>query len=319
MVHAFWRPDSGSSVWAEDARYVRHAVEFLSGYLWPYAYPQMTAVHGPNSCGGMEYPMMTCIGGARDSVSLYGVTVHETAHMWFPMNVGSNEKWHSWQDEGLTSFNEAQASRDFFKGAVNDEESDRRGYLALARSGAEAELMRHGDLYPTYAAFARASYSKQATIMQTLRGLLGEETFLRAYREYGRRWRDRHPTPWDMWNTFEDVAKRDLDWFWHAWYFETWTLDQAIASVEPAPAGDSLAVTIEDRGLVPMPVRLAVTRSGGKVERLEVPVDVWLRGARRYTVRVPGRASVTAVAIDPEGLFADVDTSNQTWKAGSGR
>jgi hypothetical protein len=34
------------------------------------------------SCGGMEYPMLTCIGGRRDTLSLYSVTVHEIAHTY---------------------------------------------------------------------------------------------------------------------------------------------------------------------------------------------------------------------------------------------
>ena len=46
----------------------------------------MTAVDGPTSCGGMEYPMMTCIGGQWDTLGLYEVIMHEIGHMWFPMH-----------------------------------------------------------------------------------------------------------------------------------------------------------------------------------------------------------------------------------------
>ena len=102
-------------------------------------------------------------------------------------------------------------------------------------------------------------YDKTAQVLSALRGMLGESTFHRAYREYGRRWLNRHPYPYDFFNTIEDVSKQDLGWFWSSWFFEAWPLDQAIASVKND--GSSVAITIEDRGLAPMPVELAVTRA----------------------------------------------------------
>jgi hypothetical protein len=95
----------------------------------------------------MEYPMLTCIGGPRDTLSLYSVQVHETAHMWFPMQVGSDERRYAWQDEGLTRFNQAQGMQAFFKG-FDRERISRDAYLALAQTDSEVALMRHGDQYP---------------------------------------------------------------------------------------------------------------------------------------------------------------------------
>jgi hypothetical protein len=309
LVAALYRP--GARTWDQAARYARHSVEFLSRYLWPYPYPHMTVVDGIASCGGMEYPMMTCIGGSRDTLGLYGVTVHEIGHMWFPMQVGSDEKRYAWQDEGLTRFNQSQAMREFFPG-YDREAIARRGYLGLALAGGEVEIMRHGDLYPFGTpAYGVASYEKTTVVLAMLRALIGEDAFLRAYREYGRRWTGKHPQAEDFFHAFADVTGRDLTWFWRSWMFETWTLDQAVGGV--AAAGDSLEIVVEDRGLVPMPVPLAVTRADGRVERLEIPVEVWLAGARRHALRVAGAASVTRVEIDPEGAFADADRTNQVW------
>ena len=39
-------------------------------------------------------------------------------------------------------------------------------------------------------------------------------------------------------------------------------------------------------GQIPMPVLLAVTRGDGRVERITVPVETWLNGARTTTVRI---------------------------------
>ena len=95
------------------------------------------------------------------------------------------------------------------------------------------------------------------------------------------------------------MSAQDLSWFWTTWFYEPWPLDQAIASVQPD--GDSTAITIEDRGLAPMPVRLAITRTGGQVQRLELPVTGWLTGARRQIVHVASSPAVVKVEIDPDG------------------
>jgi hypothetical protein len=311
-INTFYRPDARKWAWDQSAAYERSSVEFLSSYLWPYPWPQMTALEGPVSCSGMEYPMLTCIGGARDTLLLYSVQVHETGHMWFPMQVGSNERRYAWQDEGLTRFNQAQGMQAFFKG-YDREKLARESYLSIAGSDDEQPLMTEGDLYATRAnAYQIATYEKMATNMIALRGILGDSAFRQSLRTYGLRWQSKHPTPYDFFYSFNALTGQNLSWFWRTWWYETWTLDQAIASA--AVVGGKLVVTIEDRGLAPMPVRLAITRADGRVERRVIPVDVWLTGAKSTTVSIDGGESVVAVEIDPENSFPDVDRANNVWK-----
>jgi hypothetical protein len=310
-INTFYRPEARAWAWDKSGDYERNAIEFLSGYLWPYPWQQMTALEGPVSCTGMEYPMLTCIGGPRDTLSLYSVQVHETGHMWFPMQVGSDERRFAWQDEGLTRFNQAQGMQAFFKG-YDREGISRSAYLALARTDSEVPLMRHGDQYPFGTpAYGIATYDKMATNMVALRAILGAEAFQSSYRTYGLRWLYRHPTQYDFFNSFDSLSGQNLSWFWRTWWYETWTLDQAIGPV--VPLNGKMSVTIEDRGLAPMPVRLAITRTDGHVERLVVPVDVWLTGARKYVASIDLAGTVQSIEIDPEQLFPDIDRSNNRW------
>ncbi|HSR55624.1 MAG TPA: M1 family aminopeptidase, partial [Alphaproteobacteria bacterium] len=192
-------------------------VQFFSQEYGRYPYPQMTVAQGGD--GGMEYPMITLIGGTRNDRSLFGVTYHEISHMWFPMVVGQNEKQYTWMDEGLTSFNTNEGAADFWEyDAWNPAQ---QGYYYIAGRGIEVEPMRHADDYPD-ASPARgiAGYSKPAVALHALRGLLGEDRFRPIYKEYARRWAYKHPQPYDFFNTFEDAVGEDLDWFWTSMFYD---------------------------------------------------------------------------------------------------
>jgi hypothetical protein len=312
-IHSFWRPSAPR--WRHVAEYSAHAITFLSEFTGiPYPWPHMTAVEGEGIIGGgMEYPMMTLIGGYTQAgdTALYNVTAHELAHMWVPMIVNVDERRYSWMDEGMTTFHEAQARKDTFPGNQAEME-DRAGYLNLARAGAEGEIMRLSDFHYTGAAYGTASYPKPSTNFVSLRGVLGEATFNRAWRTFMQRWAWKHPYPWDFFNTVEEVAGEDLDWFWRTWFYETWTLDQAVGSVTEGPGGATIVV--EDRGLAPMPARVTVTRENGQTQTVEVPVETWLEGRRTATITLPRAPSpVIRVEIDARNEFPDVNRENNVW------
>ena len=162
-------------------------------------------------------------------------------------------------------------------------------------------------------AYGVASYDKPATVLVALRGVLGDSVFQKAYREYVQRWKYKHPYPWDMFDTYENVSGKDLDWFWQEWYYTTWSLDQAVKSVANTPAGS--VIIIEDRGQAVMPVHLVVTRANGETLTRDIPVETWLAGARTASVTIAGNSPVVRVEIDPAHAFPDTDRSNNAWEA----
>ncbi|MFN2433526.1 MAG: M1 family metallopeptidase [Gemmatimonadota bacterium] len=314
-VDAFYRELAPR--WAQVARYAQHSVEFLSEWTGlSYPWPHMSVIEASGIIGGgMEFPMLTIIGdyNAAGDSALYNVTVHEIAHMWVPMTVGNDERRYGWLDEGTTTFNENQARKDFFPGS-DPEAGDWEQYRHTVLSGLEGEILRWSDYHYNPLAFTVASYAKPGLMLTALRGLLGEETFVRAFREFMDRWAWKHPYPWDLFHTFESVSGRELDWFWRNWYEELGVLDQAVSSVTPSPEGTRIVV--EDRGEVPMPTEITVTLAGGETLEREVPVETWLSGARTATVTVPAGSQVTRVEIDAARAFPDLDRENNVWAAG---
>lgn len=307
MIHAFYRPDADG--WSRAAEYGQFSIEHLSELLLPYPYPHMTIVEGIIG-GGMEYPMMTLI-GSRGDESVFGTTYHEISHMWVPMIVGSDEKAFAWMDEGLTSFNTYEG-RSAFYGIDGWDSGSASLYFVIAGTGDEIEPMRHTDTFPVgnRTAWRVAAYSKPALVLNALRGLVGQEQFYEAYRTYVERWSYKHPYPYDLFNTFEDILGEELDWFWSSLLYETWTLDLAIGEVNVTR--ESVEVTIVDEGLVPVPVPVRVFYRDGTTSDEIIPVQAWLEGRREATVSFPP-GQVTRVQIDPEWFLPDVDRTDNVW------
>lgn len=172
--------------------------------------------------------------------------------------------------------------------------------------------MRRSDFHYNGAAYGVASYPKPASMLFTLRGMLGEELFEEAYHAFLDRWQYKHPYPWDFFNTFEDVTGMDLDWFWRSWYYETWILDQAVTRVEPTETGTR--IVIKDHGQVPMPAHVLITYMDNTTESRTVDVNHWLRGNTRKLITLDNGKQVVRVDVDPERLYPDADRSNNSWQ-----
>ena len=316
-VHALYRP--GSPHWENAARHGDHSTEYLSRVIIPYLYPQISVVEGP--IYGMEYPMLVFIGRPNTEQGLYEVIAHEVAHEWFPMMVGQDEALAPWMDEGLTTFHEALAFNDFFPGEQHFD-TPRQAYMAAAGRKGEAPLSRHADALSD-AQLGVAAYYKPGTLLRSLRAVLGDSVFHRGMREYANTWLLKHPYPWDFFNTMERVSGRELDWFFHPWFFTTATMDLAVDSVGVAPG--SVTVRVRDLGQVPGPAIVAVTTRDGRTVTQTIPIERFLdaaaqagesqQGSRVAEVTIPVTGDVARVVLDPERLFPDVNERNDTWNA----
>lgn len=338
LAQAFYRPEGGPgtpapAAWTRAAEFARFSVGHLSERLGlAYPWPHMTVVEGIIS-GGMEYPMMTVIGGERRSESsLFGTTYHEIAHMWYPMIVQTNERAYTWVDEGLTSYHTAHGTAAFFDGSsasrprVDAWAPGRQRHYALAGTGYAVAPMTHNDRFPVPggleaddpvqgSARVVASYSTPTVLMRALEGIYGADRVRDAMRQVTATWAWRLPTPYDILNGLEAALGEDLDWLWTPTLFDTWTVDHAVAGVEPAD--DALIVRVRDEGLAPMPAFVVVTYADGRIERRDVPAAVWLGGATEATLTFPPGDPVR-VELDPEAWLPDVDRADNSWSSGAG-
>ena len=136
-----------------------------------------------------------------------------------------------------------------------------------------------------------------------------------AFKEYINRWAFKHPTPWDFFHTIENVAGEDLGWFWRAWVLNTWKLDQAVTGVKYAEdkPENGANISIENLEQMAMPVTVLVKEANGKQHKIDLPVEVWQRGAK-WTFGVPTTSEVTDVILDPDKKLPDWNRDNNNWK-----
>jgi Peptidase family M1 domain len=298
--------------WNRSTEYVKHTIEFYSGYVYEYSYPVATNVAG--IVGGMEYPGIVFCDHRDKKDGLFGVTDHEFGHNWFPMIVGNNERKYAWMDEGFNTFINFLSLDAFNKG----EYVRRTGTMhdvAPALYSPQEPIMTIPDVQPARALGILAYYKPGMGLRILRESVLGPERFDYAFRQYVARWAFKHPTPHDFFRSMENGAGEDLGWFWRGWFFETWKLDQAVKDVKyvnSEPEKGS-TITIENLDKLAMPAVVEIQESNGKKTRMNFPIEIWQRGGT-WSFRANTTSAITSVTIDPDEKMPDYNEKNNTWK-----
>jgi len=303
----------GKEAWARSSEYVKASIEHYSNWLYEYSYPVATNVAGIVS--GMEYPGIIFCGYKDKTASLWGVTDHEFGHNWFPMIVGTNERKFAWMDEGFNTFINFYSTDAFHDGEYKNKKFDMHAIAKLMFRETADPIMSIPDVIQTRN-LGWEAYNKPGFGLRILReNILGPDRFDYAFRNYIAKWAFKHPTPMDFFRAMEDGAGEDLGWFWRAWFYELWKLDQSVKDVDYVdqdPAKGAV-ITIENLDKMAMPAVVEVELTSGEKERFTFPVEIWQRGAS-WTFRTATKLPIKSVVIDPDHSFPDMDSKNNTWK-----
>jgi len=240
MAMSFF-PKEARPLWdAYSTKAIAQTLKVYSDFTFAYPYPVAQSVNGPQ--GGMEYPMISFNGPRpvkdkktgnltyteRAKTGLIGVVIHEVGHNYFPMIINSDERQWTWMDEGLNTFLQFQAEKQWDK-KFPSRRGEPKDIVEYMVSQDQVPLMTQSD---SLLQFGPNGYSKPATAMVILREtVMGRELFDRAFKEYANRWRFKHPTPYDFFRTMEESSGVDLDWFWRGWFYSTDHVDIALDKV----------------------------------------------------------------------------------------
>lgn len=316
-ISAYPVESEGQDAWGRATEYTKTSIENYSKRWFEFPYPAATNVAGNE--GGMEYPGIVFCGWESKKGDLWGVTDHEFGHGWFPMIVGSNERLFAWMDEGFNTFINSLSSVDFNNGEYKQPVAD------LHRS---SKVLTNPDLEPVFSApdglkeanLGILAYYKPGTGLTMLREqILGKERFDYAFRTYTERWAFKHPTPDDFFRTMENVAGEDLNWFWRGWIINNWRFDQAVSKVKYVKNDPTkgAVITIENLEKMPFPSILDIKSKSGKVTRVTLPVEIWERN-KSWSFKTTINEEIESITLDPNHVFPDVNSDNDTWTAGKG-
>jgi hypothetical protein len=301
---------NGGNGWERSTEYTKACLEGYSKQ-W-YEYPYDNAVNVASNIGGMEYPGIVFCSYRAKGQGLWGVTDHEFGHTWFPMIVGSNERKYGWMDEGFNTFINGISTDNFNNGEYK--ENSRANYKYMFNPGSETVMSSPDAMAERN--IGMALYYKPGYALTLLRNdILGKEIFDYAFRQYIDRWAYKHPTPWDFFRTMENAAGEDLGWFWKGMFIENYKLDQAIISVKyiDSNATGGALVTIVNTEQMAMPVYLQYQTITGKTGTVKIPVEVWQNGST-WTQKLQTSEKLKSVTIDPQHVFPDINSENNSWK-----
>lgn len=304
------KENGGKDAWGRSTEYTKFSIEFYSQWLMEYPYPNAINVAGIVS--GMEYPGIVFCGATDKNASLFGVTDHEFGHIWFPMIVGTDERRYAWMDEGLNTYINSLAVKAF----NNGEYYKPRPTVVYSRIlNTSKSIMNTPDAIPERELGVLAYYKPSIGLTMLSDAIVGEERMKLALKEYTRRWAFKHPTPFDFFNTLENVLGEDLDWFWRGWFINGDKIDQAVKSVNyiKDKAENGALIEIENLGKLPMPVEVEIKEKGKEAVVVKLPVEIWQKGST-WSFEYASKSELEHVKVNPRLILTDIDDKNNTWK-----
>jgi hypothetical protein len=297
--------NSASKDFYKVARIAANGIRLMSTWLpgYPFPYPCETVFNGND---GMEYPMMVndASEGNFDPTDL---TVHEVSHTYFPFMMGVNEQHYAFMDEGWASFFDFNLTDSL----TMSKSGSVRSYSTIAGRESDVPPMTLSSNL-TGMAYTSASYARPQAAYMILLDQLGYEKFHNCMVEYMNRWKGKHPSPVDFFNTWNNASGQNLDWFWKPWFYEWGYPDLSIQGVVKNEAADNQWVVVERKGQLPVPLHLEVVYTDGSKGTFHLPASVWKDGKSIYRIACANGKTVKTAQLG-NSKIPDAEPKDNTW------
>ncbi len=284
------------------AYYAKESLEYFSfeipGVLYPY--PCATVFNG---AGGMEFPMIVNNGREDNKAGTVHLTSHELAHQYLPFYVGTNERKYPFMDEGwavMLPFDFQERMAEGYK----PRERYAKAYEEFAGNEYDLPLMIPSPII-SYRSYRTSGYNKPALAYDFLRQTLGNKLFLNAMQTYMSGWNGKHPLPTDFFFTFNEVAGKDLGWYWKPWFYDFSYPDLSITNIKSK--NNSIKIQIKNIGGLPLPVMLQVMLDGEIIKEVNKTAEIWESGKEIVEVNINGIKKYDAVILGDK-VIPDVNS-----------
>lgn len=304
---------------------LKNALNFFNDKVAKYPYPTITLIdpplHGLGS-GFMEYPMLiTCASFhyvPQGIKTIESLAVHEFSHQFFMAVLASNEKEEAWLDEGFVTFFEDEIADHYFgeKTSIFDiwgyksgnKERSRLEYTSMDNIH-DGPIARPGWEF-NEGNFKALIYAKTATILQTLKGLVGEKKFYTIIRNYYEKYKFTHPKEADFIATVkatvgDSIYSMPVDTFFKHTLHGTDYCDYYLNNIS------SKGFELQNQGKLSLPVEILVTYMDGS--------KVTFASSGQSTSQFFSNdvaKEIKSIVVDPDHkIYLDINFNNNSYVA----
>ncbi|MCX6134210.1 MAG: M1 family metallopeptidase [Ignavibacteriales bacterium] len=216
-------------------------VEYYSRTVAPFPFEKLAHVQSFTRYGGMENA--SAIFYANDLFESRstntGIIAHETAHQWFGDAVTPRSWGHLWLSEGFASYFEQ-----LWVQKSEGTDAFRKGMIRLRNEIIDSKVTYNHPVIDTLQAnlmqlLNSNSYQKGAWVLHMMRSMLGDSLFFAGIRTYYDHHRHGTATTDDLCESFEQVSRSKLRWFFDQWLRRpglpelrtAWSYDEALHRV----------------------------------------------------------------------------------------
>ncbi len=333
--------------WSDAAEVCGWTIQQLEDIYGPYPWPRVKASY---SWSAMEYPMLTLM--SWSSPQYVQVMIHEVVHNYTPMILHSNSQDEQWIDEGFTTYlehvlltmyegTEVNKYRTYSRGLFSEEmivrDADVRGqrpYLEAVLAGEDLPMVRASDTADDYLLLRVSSYYKGPVMLNTLRGVIGDEAFWNGFKLLYQGHALTHVSGQDIISSFEDASGQSLKWFFDQFLYSGVDLDYALENVDldhNPNGGNTLTFTVHRKDEMKIPPLIGVVTNQGDTLRGAVPFlptdripegyerwaswDQWHMPNDQFKVEIQlaGDVKPAQILLDPDGFWTDREPENNRW------
>ncbi len=309
------------------------ALAYFDKHLGKYPFPNLTIVDPPlhaSGSFGMEYPTFITAGsawflpdGARFPEE---VTIHEFGHQYFMQLLATNEFEEAWLDEGFNQYYEGRimdetygprsSQIDLFGFGMGDLESSRDSYVhqdnpAIGSSFGNTWQLPEGQ-------YGLLTYSKTATWLRTLEGLIGRPVMDEIMQTYFNRWKFKHPDGQNFIDIVNEIVPKrlgskygmDMNWFFDQALYGDQVVDYELSGLKNSKKDgkQQCVLTVERNGDGKMPIDILVHFENGKELML-----FWDGKSRQRQFTLTGNAKAVWAKADPkQKIYMDTNLNNNS-------
>ncbi|MFM2244646.1 MAG: hypothetical protein RL071_720 [Pseudomonadota bacterium] len=284
----------------------------------PYPYPKYFQFAVPTIGGAMENISLVSWDDSLVTDKRLGeeigwivdvVNLHEMAHTWFGDAVVCRDFAHSWLKEGWATYMESVWLGDTVDAdAAQIHLFDARRTYVDECDGRYVRPIVTRRFDSSWDLFDAHLYPGAAWRLHMLRGILGEDTFWAAVRDYLRRYEHRFAETDDFRRVLEEHSGLSLAPFFDQWLHRagypklegtwTWDGDRRVGRLELRQTQVRPEAGV---GLFQLDLTVAIQRSCGRWERLPLAV----RG-ERATLEFSANFEPLQIIVDPDGAVLQV-------------